>query len=77
MSKNARRLSYRSRCPRFRTSSKYLETRRSRLKGYCLKRRTTSGHRRRRLSRERIRSRGGKERYRGSKIRPRKKLRRV
>ena len=77
MSKNARRLSYRSRCPRFRTSSKYLETRRSRLKGYYLKRRTTSGHRRRRLSRERIRSRGGNERYRGSKIRPRKKLRRV
>lgn len=77
MSKNARRLSYRSRCPRFRTSSKFLETKRSRLKGYCLKRQTTSGHRRRRLSRERIRSRGGNVRSRGSRIRHPKKLRRA
>jgi hypothetical protein len=77
MSKNARRLSYRSRFLKFRTSSKFLETRKSRPKGYCLKRPTTSGLKRRRSSRERIRSEGGNVRFRGSRIRPQKKLRRV
>ena len=77
MSKNAKILSYRSRFLRFRTSSKCLETRRSRPKDYCLKRPRTSGHKRRKLSREKIRSEGGSERYRGLRIRHPKKLRRV